>query len=70
MDAQLDLLIEKEDWSSATAYIHQQLPYVPLWYEGQFVAMRKNIDQYQPKLDGNWDDLASITLNVSSKVIH
>ena len=70
MDAQLDLLIEKEDWSSATAYIHQQLPYVPLWYEGQFVAMRKNIDQYQPKLDGNWDDLASISLNVSSKVIH
>jgi peptide/nickel transport system substrate-binding protein len=69
-DAHLDGLLDKRDWQAATAYIHQQLPYVPLWYEGQFVAFRHGISQYQPKLDGNWDDLASISLNVSSKVIH
>jgi peptide/nickel transport system substrate-binding protein len=59
-DAHLDGLLDKQDWQVVTAYIHHQLPYVPLWYEGQFVAMRKNIDQYKPKLDGNWDDLAVI----------
>lgn len=69
-DAHLDGLLDKHDWQAATAYIHQQLPYVPLWYEGQFVAVRDGISQYQPKLDGNWDDLASISLNISSKVIH
>jgi peptide/nickel transport system substrate-binding protein len=69
-DAHLDGLLDKHDWQAATAYIHQQLPYVPLWYEGQFVAFRHGISQYQPKLDGNWDDLESISLNISSKVIH
>jgi peptide/nickel transport system substrate-binding protein len=59
-DAQLDALFAKQDWQAATRYIHQQLPYVPLWYEGQFVAMRSDISQYAPKADGNWDDLASV----------
>ena len=60
-DKTLDELLAKEDWQSATARIHNQLPYIPLWYEGQFVAMRKNIKNYLPKPDGNWDDLATIT---------
>lgn len=59
-DAQLDALLTKQDWKAATAYIHQQLPYVPLWYEGQFAATRSNISQYRPKADGNWDDLARV----------
>ena len=59
-DAALDGLLAKEDWPAATARIHNQLPYVPLWYEGQFVAMRKNIDNYSPKADGNWDNLTTI----------
>ena len=59
-DAALDGLLAKEDWLAATARIHSQLPYVPLWYEGQFVAMRKNIDNYSPKPDGNWDNLTTI----------
>ena len=60
-DKTLDELLAKEDWQSATARIHNQLPYIPLWYEGQFVAMRKEIQNYLPKPDGNWDDLATIT---------
>jgi peptide/nickel transport system substrate-binding protein len=59
-DAKLDELLTKEDWPTATARIHSQLPYIPLWYEGQFAAMRKNIKNYLPKPDGNWDDLATI----------
>jgi len=31
-----------------------------LWYEGQFAAFNKSITNYQPKPDGNWDDLATI----------
>lgn len=60
-DAELDQLLTKEDWPAATARMHQQLPYIPLWYEGQFAAMRKNIMNYAPKSDGNWDDLTNIS---------
>ena len=59
-DAHLDALLAKQDWQAATNDIHQQLPYVPLWYEGQFAATRDDISQYAPKADGNWDDLATV----------
>lgn len=61
MDAVLDKLLEKEDWPAATARIHEQLPYIPLWYEGQFVAMRAGLHHYQLQADGNWDGLATLT---------
>ncbi len=59
-DAHLDALLAKHDWLTATNYIHQQLPYVPLWYEGQFAATQIGISNYAPKADGNWDDLATV----------
>jgi len=59
-DAKLDALLRLEDWSAATARIHEQLPYIPLWYEGQVAAMRNDIEHYAPKPDGNWDDLVTI----------
>jgi peptide/nickel transport system substrate-binding protein len=59
-DAKLDALLLAEDWPAVTAHIHEQLPYIPLWYEGQFAAFNKNITNYAPKPDGNWDDLATI----------
>ena len=59
-DAALDKLLAEENWPAATQRIHAQLPYIPLWYEGQFVAMQKHIKNYSPKPDGNWDDLAII----------
>jgi peptide/nickel transport system substrate-binding protein len=60
-DAELDKLLTNENWRAATARIHAQLPYIPLWYEGQFAAFGQNISHYNPKPDGNWDDLAIIT---------
>lgn len=60
-DDKLDALLEKEDWVAVTQRIHEQLPYIPLWYEGQFAAFNKNIGYYVPKPDGNWDDLATIS---------
>ncbi|MBC7756528.1 MAG: ABC transporter substrate-binding protein [Bdellovibrio sp.] len=62
-DAELDALLADENWPAATARIHQQLPYIPLWFEGQFAAMQKNIIHYSPKADGNWDDLEIIKRN-------
>jgi peptide/nickel transport system substrate-binding protein len=59
-DAQLDKLLAEENWPAVTQRIHTQLPYIPLWYEGQFVAMQENIKNYTPKPDGNWDGLAII----------
>ncbi len=60
-DVELDELLAQENWPAATQRIHAQLPYIPLWYEGQFAAMQKNIKNYSPKPDGNWDDLAVVT---------
>jgi len=59
-DNKLDELLSAEDWPAAIKRIHEQLPYIPLWYEGQFAAFNKNISGYTPKPDGNWDDLATI----------
>ena len=61
VDVALDKLLADENWPAATARIHAQLPYIPLWYEGQFAAMNKNISNYSPKPDGNWDDLTTVT---------
>ncbi len=69
-DVHLDSLLDKQDWQAVTTYIHEKLPYVPLWYEGQFVAVRHGISQYQPKLDGNWDDLATIVMSSALKPTH
>lgn len=56
-DTELDKLIESESWQRATERIQQQLPYIPLWYEGQFAVMRKGLTGYALKPDGNWDGL-------------
>jgi peptide/nickel transport system substrate-binding protein len=58
-DAELDALIDRQDWSAVTVRVHEQLPYVPLWYEGQFAAMRAGVLGYVPAADGNWDGLQS-----------
>ena len=59
-DAALDALLANEDWPAATQYIHAQLPYIPLWYEGQFAAYRTTIAHYMPAPDGNWDGWAAL----------
>lgn len=59
-DAELDVLLGRQDWRAATARIHAQLPVVPLWYEGQFAAMRRGLKGYVPAPDGNWDALGEV----------
>lgn len=62
-DVVTDRLIEQSDWPAVSARINDMLPYVPLWYEGQFAAMRKNISGYVVKSDGSWNGLATVTKN-------
>jgi peptide/nickel transport system substrate-binding protein len=57
-------------WQAVTQRIHAQLPYIPLWYEGQFVATRKDIQHYAPHADGNWDDLITIKRSVTINHAH
>jgi peptide/nickel transport system substrate-binding protein len=59
-DAVLDDLLQQEDWPAVTQRINAQLPYIPLWYEGQFAAYSQHIKNYTPQADGNWDGLATL----------
>lgn len=59
-NAAIDTMLEQQDWQSATRAIHQALPYLPLWYEGQFIAAQKGLAINAPAADGNWDMLATV----------
>lgn len=37
--------------------VHEELPYIPMWYEDNILAYRKNISGYDLKADGNYDGL-------------
>lgn len=39
------------------AYLLEILPYIPLWYEDQYAAVRANIHHYNIAADGNFDAL-------------
>jgi peptide/nickel transport system substrate-binding protein len=36
------------------------LPYIPLWYEDQIVALRQAVQGYALAADGNYDRLARV----------
>lgn len=65
-DQRMDALIAKAgagkagSWREVAAYAHEALPYAPLWYEGQFAAMRRGIAGYSLRPDGSWDGLAMV----------
>lgn len=62
-DHELDQLLAAENWPAVTQRVHQQLPYIPLWYEGQFAAYRAPVQEYAAQADGNWDGLANVQLS-------
>lgn len=59
-DEKTDELIMVSDWAKVAARVHEQLPYIPLWYEGQFAATRQHILGYQLHPDGSWDGLVDV----------
>lgn len=42
------------------ALLHQDLPYVPLWYENQVAVLRDGLQGYRLAPDGNYDGLVEI----------
>jgi peptide/nickel transport system substrate-binding protein len=42
--------------------LHQDLPYVPLWYEAQYAIQGPRVDGYALAPDGNYDGLGSMRL--------
>jgi peptide/nickel transport system substrate-binding protein len=67
-DERVDKLIEEAESKSSLedkaalyqrlqAYLLQELPYVPLWYEDHVFAARKNITGYTMSHDGDYDGL-------------
>ncbi|HED15934.1 MAG TPA: ABC transporter substrate-binding protein [Gammaproteobacteria bacterium] len=41
--------------------LHDDLPYIPLWYEEHFSIVRKNIKGYQLTADGSYDYLSEVS---------
>ena len=70
-DPVLDTLIESAErgltlkqqadyYRQIQARLLTQLPYIPLWYEDHFVAMRNTVTGYRLASDGNYDGLRFI----------
>jgi len=60
MDRILSEAIDTNDWNKVILNTYQDIGLIPLWYEGSFVAFRKNISDYELKLDGSWSGLNGI----------
>lgn len=69
---QVDTLIERTEqlsdpqqmvanYRTIERLLHQDLPYVPLWYEDHVFISRKDIKGYRLSPDGNYDGLISVT---------
>ena len=72
IDAQVDSIIETAELEPSVekqaAYYRElqkvlfdALPYVPLWYEDNVLATRKNVRGYMLSTDGNFDSLINTT---------
>ncbi|TDJ18905.1 MAG: ABC transporter substrate-binding protein [Gammaproteobacteria bacterium] len=70
-DATADTMIEaaesKQDlgeqarlYQDLQAYLHEQLPYIPLWYEDNILVTAKDISGYTLASDGNYDGLLTV----------
>ena len=42
--------------------LHQELPYVPLWYEDHVYVAKDNVKGYRIRVDGNYDGLRDVYL--------
>ncbi len=41
--------------------LHDDLPYIPLWYEEHFAVVRQDIKGYRLNADGNYDSLSEVS---------
>ena len=71
VDAKADAMIEAAEskqnlaeqaklYKSLQTHLHEQLPYIPLWYEDNILVTAKNITGYTLASDGNYDGLLTV----------
>ncbi len=54
-------------WHKLQEYLHEQLPYVPLWYEDNILARQRNINGYVISHNGDFDGLLNTQKTVISE---
>jgi peptide/nickel transport system substrate-binding protein len=76
MSAEADRLIEEARaqptladqapiYRALAARLHEDLPYLALWYEDQIAALRPEVEGYSLAADGNFDALAEVRLRLA-----
>ncbi|GAB6039462.1 ABC transporter substrate-binding protein [Endothiovibrio diazotrophicus] len=61
-EAAPDLEAQAPLYRRLQADLAEELPYVPLWYEPQVVALGGRVEGYRPVADGSYDALAAVRL--------
>ena len=60
MDLYLNEAKMSNDWSDVIHTAYKKIGYIPLWYEGNFVAHKNYISNFEIYPNGNWDGLTSV----------
>ncbi len=60
-EVEQSLTKQAEYYRELQQYLFDALPYVPLWYEDNVLAVRKDIKGYKLNTDGNFDSLINVT---------
>ncbi len=63
----LDLSGQAERYRQIAEAVHQDLPYIPLWYEDQILAHSRRVTGYDLSSDGNYDGLEQVRLVETSQ---
>jgi peptide/nickel transport system substrate-binding protein len=59
-DAEQSLEQRAASYRRIQQILHRDLPYVPLWYEDQLAASRRELEGYRLQPDGNYDGLNQV----------
>lgn len=59
-ESKQDLTEQAKLYQDLQAYLHEQLPYIPLWYEDNILVTAKDISGYALASDGNYDGLLTV----------
>ncbi len=59
-EAAPDIDSQARHWHAIQRHLHEQLPYIPLWFEDHVVAYRAGIHDYRLAVDGNYDSLVDV----------
>ena len=59
-ESRQDLNEQAKIYKDLQVHLHEQLPYIPLWYEDNILVTSKDISDYVLATDGNYDGLLTV----------